>query len=125
MTTTPILTISHNNVGRPVPCVGLPDGYAGRSGISPFGVDTPERTTEAVAEWVRTVERYGAAIVTDNRTDRPWNHQVIGIGGGHNDADWAESRFQEGSMVAYYESGEGYALTSAEAIVRRATKGDR
>lgn len=115
-----ILTIHHNNVDRPIPCVGLPDGYAGRSGISPFD----PLSEEAVAEWVRTVERYGAVIVTDNMADRPFNHYVIGIGGGHQDADWCESRFEEGSMVAYYENGESWS-DPADNIVRRAIRGDR
>jgi len=123
----PILTIWHNNVGRPVECAGLADGYEGRSGISPFGVDTEDRLATTVAEWTRTVERYGAAIVTDNRTDRPWNHQVIGVGGGHNDADWAESRFQEGSQATWYENDNTWHDRDDRAalIVRRATKGDR
>lgn len=96
-----ILTIWHNNTGRPVPCVGLPDGYAGRSGISPYIPGTPE----AVAEFVRTVERYGAAILTDDRNREPIAHNVSGGGTGHNDADWAESRFEQDSQAAWYENG--------------------
>lgn len=114
MTTfTPILTIWHNNVGRPVECVGLPEGYAGRSGISPFTVDTDEAEARTVAEWVRTVERYGAAIVTDSRHRRPINHHVIGVGCGHDDADWAESRFLEGSHAAWHENSKGERLDLA------------
>lgn len=108
MTTTPILTIAHNNIGRPIECVGLPNGYEGRSGISPFAPDEL-----GVAEWVRTVERYGAAIVTDNRTPRPYNHHVIGVGSGHDDANWCESRFQEGSHAAWTENSKGAATDAA------------
>lgn len=111
--TTPILTLWHNNTGRPVECPGLPDGYAGRGGISPFSVDTPESTTTTVREWVRTVERYGAAIVTDSRHIRPANHHVIGCGSGHDDAEWAESRFLEGSQAAWHENSKGEQLDSA------------
>lgn len=96
-----IITIWHNNVGRPFPCLGLPNGYAGRSGISPFSSDDPE----TVAEFVHTIERYGAAILTDSRTQRPVNHHVIGSGGGHDDAEWCESRFLEGSQEAWRENG--------------------
>jgi len=113
MTTTPILTIWHNNVGRPIPCAGLPNGYEGKSGISPFTTDTPDNEARAVAEWVRTVDRYGAAAVTDSRTPRPVNHHVIGVGSGHNDADWCESRFQEGSHAAWTENSKGEAADSA------------
>lgn len=121
----PILTIWHNNIGRPIPCAGLPNGYEGRSGISPFTIDTEDALATTVVEWTRTVERYGAAIVTDSRTGRPWNHQVAGVGGGHNDADWAESRFLEGSQAAWYENDGAGIIPPAESIVRRATKGDR
>lgn len=102
-TSTPILTIWHNNIGRPIYCPGLPNGYAGRSGISPFSPDD----LGTVTEFVRTVDRYGAAILTDNRTQRPTAHNVSGSGTGHNDVDWCESRFEEGSMAAYYENGSG------------------
>lgn len=112
---TPILTIWHNNIGRPIPCPGLPNGYAGRSGISPFRPGTPE----AVAEFVRTMDRYGAAILVDDRHQRPANHRLIGVGTGHDDADWCESRFEQGSMASYYENKTTvYSLT--EVLVARA-----
>lgn len=118
---TPILTIWHNNVGRPIPCVGLPKGYAGRSGISPWTADSPDTVTE----FVRTVDRYGAAIMTDDRNRRPFNHGVSGVGGGHDDAEWCESRFEDGSMAAWYENEAGTWNDPAANIARRATKGDR
>jgi len=113
-----ILTIWHNNIGRPIPCPGLPDGYAGRSGISPFEPDTPE----AVAQFVHTIKRYGAAIVTDNRTWRPVNHHVIGVGGGHDDADWCESRFLEGSQEAWRENHNPW-FSVVEVLRRRMVGG--
>lgn len=97
----PILTIWHNNIGRPIQ---LWEGqiYESRGGISPF----LPGTDEAVAEFVRTVERYGAAIVTDDRTSLPTNHHVAGVGVGHDDADWAESRFDPAhSEAAWHENG--------------------
>lgn len=111
-----IITIWHNNVGRPFPCLGLPNGYAGRSGISPFSPDDPE----TVAEFVHTIERYGAAILTDSRTIRPIAHNVSGGGTDHNDAEWCESRFEEGSQAAWYENqNRWYSVT--EVIQSRAT----
>lgn len=116
-----ILTIWHNNLGRPIPCLGLVNGYAGHSGISPFSSDS----SEAVVEWVRTVQRYGAAAITDDRNLRPLNHQMSGVGGGHNDADWCESRFLGGSQASWYENEGSAFFPPYEAIVRRAQKGDR
>lgn len=107
-----IITIWHNNIGRPIKLwdAGVNrDGkaydaqwYEARGGISPFDPDS--ETT--VREFVRTIERYGAAILVDSRTIGPWNHHVAGIGAGHDDADWCESRFQEGSHAAWIENGE-------------------
>jgi hypothetical protein len=108
-----ILTIWHNNVGRPVKLwdagVNPTNGkaydaqwYEGRSGISPFDPDSDR----AVEEFVRTLDRYGHAILVDDRTQRPTHHHVAGCGSGHDDADWAESRFQEGSQAAWHENGE-------------------
>lgn len=103
---TTILQIGHNNIGRPVPCPGLTNGYQGRSSVSPFQPDDPR----TVQEFVRTLDRYGAAIVTDSRTIRSSNHHTIGVGVGHDDADWAESRFEEGSQAAWHENPKGERL---------------
>lgn len=54
--------------------------------------------------WLEAIARYGHAVVDDSRS-RPTNHRIIGVGVGHDDARWAESRFEEGSMAAYYENG--------------------
>jgi hypothetical protein len=108
-----ILTIWHNNVGRPIKLwdAGLnrqtgvrydAQWYEGRSGLSPFDPDSD--TT--VAEFRRTMERFGHVIVESNRASRPINHHIIGVGAGHNDADWCESRFKEGSQAAWAENGE-------------------
>ena len=103
-----ILTIWHNTYGRPIPTPGLPNGYECRAGISPFSPDEG-----GVAEFVHTIERYGAAIVTDDRTLRPINHNVVGVGSGHNDADWCESRFLAGSHAAWVENSKGETTDAA------------
>lgn len=47
------------------------------------------------------LRRDGHAILTDDRTSRPWHHNVAGCGVGHNDAEFAEAGR---SMAAYYEN---------------------
>jgi hypothetical protein len=95
MTTThlPTITVWHNCVGRPVPFQFGDGAYEGRSGIS--GGDP-------VKHWLDSMDRYGHAITTVGYRDA--NHHIIGVGVGHDDADWAESRFQEGSQAAYLEN---------------------
>lgn len=105
MTTThaPIITVWHNNVGRPIPYRYGEGSYEGRSGI---GGGEPEK------HWLDTMERFGHAITTVGF--RPANHHMIGVGIGHDDADWCESRFGAGSMAAWYEnecSGPAYSRT--------------
>lgn len=65
-----------------------PDRTSGRSGYDNEG------------EWVRTLRRDGAVIVIDDN-HRPWNHHVIGVGVGHDDADFAETGR---SYAAYLEN---------------------
>lgn len=94
-------TVWHNNIGRPI-VYDNPNGtefvYEGSSGVSPGS----ER------EWIDCVERYGHAITVPWSAPTPMNHHMIGVGVGHDDARWAESRFIEGSMAAYYENGEAF-----------------
>lgn len=71
------------------------DGSFG--GISP--VDHEEAT--------RRLERDGHAIVTDSRYDRPSNHRIVGVGVGHDDALFCETRGRD-SMAAYYENGDAF-----------------
>lgn len=71
-----------------------------RSGTSSASWDGWE-----LEEWRRTLDRDGA-VVTETHNGRPFNHRLIGCGVSHNDAAWAETRFTEGSMAAYYENGE-------------------
>lgn len=58
-------------------------------------------------DWVNFVQAEGAAITETG--DKPWNHHMIGVGVGHDDARFAESGGTEGSMAAYYENGEAFA----------------
>jgi hypothetical protein len=113
------VTIWHNNTGRPIelwsagvnPTTGKPfpaQTYEGCSGISPFNVGSPDEDERFAAEFAYTVERYGAAAVENNDAPFSSNHHTIGCGVGHDDARWAESRFLEGSMAAYYENGEPF-----------------
>lgn len=48
---------------------------------------------------------YGYAIGETNPSDRSWNHRVIGVGVGHDDAAFAEVG---DSMAAYYENGQAF-----------------
>lgn len=64
------------------------------------GVCGPDPVTQAV----RNLHRCGHVVTTDNETwHRSWNHTVIGVGMGHDDAEFAESGR---SMAAYYENGD-------------------
>jgi hypothetical protein len=93
------LSIWHNTTGRGVMLPGWDRPYAVCSGIG--GCIDPER------EWKRNIEQFGHAIVIDDdRRERSWNHRIIGVGVGHDDARWAESRFGDGSMAAYYENDD-------------------
>lgn len=65
----------------------------GLSGISPADP----------SHYVRDLDRRGHAITTVG--SRPSNHHVIGVGMGHDDAEFAEAGR---SMAAYYENGEAY-----------------
>lgn len=65
----------------------------GLGGISP--ADT--------SHYLRDLERRGHAITTVGMT--PSNHHVIGVGVGHDDAEFAEAGR---SMAAYYENGEAF-----------------
>lgn len=65
-----------------------PDG--GRGGTSPAGL----------SEVLHRLEDHGHVILTDSRYARPINHNLIGVGVGHNDAVFAETGE---SMAAYYE----------------------
>jgi hypothetical protein len=61
----------------------------------------------SVGYWADAIETYGHAI-TEISGSKPWAHNVIGCGVGHNDAEFCESGR---SMAAYYESGEAYGGT--------------
>lgn len=58
-----------------------------------------------LVEFTRRVEAEGYAITKDYRGSEPWNHRVIGVGVGHEDARFAETGQ---SMAAYYENGESF-----------------
>lgn len=58
---------------------------------------------DPVDYFVRDLERYGHSITTVGT--RPSNHRMIGVGIGHDDAEFAESGR---SMAAYYENGEAF-----------------
>ena len=79
------------------------------TGISPFAPDS-DRT---VAQFVRILDEAGATVVTDSRTSRPWNHHVIGVGGGHQDADFAE---RGRSFCAWVENDARSEMPGAERI---------
>lgn len=70
---------------------------AGPSGWSPADAD----------RFVYDLELSGHAITTDSRYERPWNHHMIGVGVGHDDAIFAETGGRV-SMAAYYENGEAF-----------------
>lgn len=55
-------------------------------------------------EFARRLEVDGYAIVERN-WPRPINHRMIGVGVGHDDADFAEVGR---SMAAYYENGDAH-----------------
>ena len=67
------------------------------SGISHSG--------DMVKEVVRDLVQYGHVVVETDSTGRSWNHHVIGVGVGHDDAHFAEVG---SSMAAYYENGESW-----------------
>lgn len=57
-------------------------------------------------EFARSIADHGHAITTDeSRFDSSWNHRIIGVGVGHDDAEFCESGQ---SMAAYYENGDDY-----------------
>lgn len=49
--------------------------------------------------WLGTLYKTGAAIARTGET--PWNHRVSGVGGGHDDAEFAE---RGRSQVAWAEN---------------------
>lgn len=55
-------------------------------------------------EFVRAINTHGHAVVTDSRHIRPMNHHVVGVGVGHDDAMFCETRGRD-SMAAFYENG--------------------
>ena len=57
------------------------------------------RLDDQVKEFARNVDRDGHAITSVGTG--PWNHHVIGVGVGHDDAEFAE---RGRSMAAYYEN---------------------
>src|SRR5687767_8571521 len=83
-----ILTLSRANRSH---------GVSGMSPYTPGDADTAEAFRQHLY-------RYGHVIVTDSLRVRPINHRVAGVGGGHDDATWAECRFQAGSRVAWEEN---------------------
>lgn len=56
-----------------------------------------------IAELVRSLERHGHATTEGSIASRPSNHHIIGLGVGHDDAEFAEVGR---SMAAYYENGD-------------------
>ena len=63
------------------------------------------RIEDDLKSFKRTLETKGYVKAEDTLTPRPWNHRVIGVGVGHDDADFAEIGR---SMAAYYENGEAF-----------------
>ena len=55
-----------------------------------------------VEKFSRTITERGHVVTYDGQST-PWNHHVIGVGVGHDDAAFAETGR---SMAAYYENGE-------------------
>jgi hypothetical protein len=56
--------------------------------------------------FTRDIEHDGHAIIENTSRDRkPWNHRIIGVGIGHDDAEFTECGR---SMTAYDESGEAF-----------------
>jgi hypothetical protein len=81
-------------MGRQIVTVWHADGRSGTSG-GPEGSD--------VARAVQLLKDEGAVITKVGYP--PANHYVIGVGVGHQDADFAE---RGDSMAAYYENGEAF-----------------
>jgi hypothetical protein len=83
--------------------------YVGTNDVATGSYGDTDRDIE---EFVRVLSDNGYVVVRDS--DRPWNHNMIGLGAGHNDAKFAESTSQtvemrsSHSMAAYYESGDAY-----------------
>ena len=73
-----------------------PRGRALFSGIGPA----------TLGHFTYELDREGHAIIENTaRPHRPWNHRIIGVGIGHDDAEFAECGR---SMAAYHESGEAW-----------------
>lgn len=77
--------------------------YHGDDGLAYGGISPSDDR-----EFVRAIETYGHAAVTDSRYARPSNHNVASIGVGHDDARFSETGGREGSMAAYYENGDAH-----------------
>jgi hypothetical protein len=81
-------------MGRQIVTVWHADGRSGTSG----GLEGSD-----IARAAQLLKDEGAVITTAGW--RPANHYVIGVGIGHQDADFAE---RGDSMAAYYENGEAF-----------------
>ena len=65
---------------------------------------------DAVDRFSHKMIEAGSAVVYDKNLYTPWRN-CVGTGSGtyiaHDDVRWCESRFEQGSMAAYYENDLG------------------
>lgn len=88
--------------------------YIGYNGAATGIVDVTEWHDEifsAKRQWNNNITQHGY-VITRVSSDRIFmNHQTIGVGVGHRDAEFCESRGEPGepwsSMAAYYENNSG------------------